>query len=83
MNIKATIIGSFANFLLGSDTFDRIKGVVLRQEEKDIPGAEKRVAAFDEIKLIGMGVATWAVNLAIELAVTYLRTLAGNSSKNA
>lgn len=77
MNIKATVISSFAKFLLGGDTFERIKGVVLRQEGKDIPGEEKRVAAFDEIKLIGMGIATWAVNLAIELVVAYLRTISG------
>lgn len=76
MALKATIISSFAKFLLGSDTFDRVKAVVLRQEDKDLSGAQKREAAFAEIKLIGMGIATWAVNLAIELAVSWLRTQA-------
>lgn len=76
MALKATIISSFAKFLLGSDTFDRVKAVVLRQEDKDLSGAQKREAAFEEIKLIGMGIATWAVNLAIELSVSWLRTQA-------
>lgn len=77
MNLKAKIISSFASFLIGSDTFERIKAVVLRQEEKDIPGEAKRVSALEEIKLIGLGVATWAVNLCIELVVAYLKTLEG------
>lgn len=77
MNLKATVISSFAKFLLGGDTFDRVKGIVLRQEDKDIPGEAKRVSALEEIKVIGLGIATWAVNLAIELAVSYLRTISG------
>lgn len=81
MALKATIISSFAKFLLGSDTFDRIKAVVLRQENKDLTGPEKRESAIEEIKLIGLGIATWAVNLAIELVVAYLRTLSGESKK--
>lgn len=75
MSVKSVVISSFATFLLGSDTFARIKGVVLRQDEKDISGLEKRHAALTEIKTIGLGIAAWAVNLAVELAVAYLRTL--------
>lgn len=75
MSVKAVVISSFASFLLGSDTFARIKGVVLRQDEKDLSGLEKRHAALTEIKTIGLGIAAWAVNLAIELSVAYLRTL--------
>jgi hypothetical protein len=74
MNIKSKIISSFASFIIGSDTFDRVKNVVIRQDEKNISGNEKREAAVNEIKLIGMGIATWAINLAIELAVSWLRT---------
>ena len=77
MNLKATVISSFAKFLLGSDTFERIKAIVLRQEDKDLPGEAKRISAVDEIKVIGLGIATWAINLSIELAVSYLRTISG------
>ena len=77
MSLKATIIGSFASFLLGSNTFERIKAVILRQAEKDIPGEDKRESALEEIRLIGLGIATWAMNLGIELAVAWLKTKSG------
>lgn len=77
MSLKATIIQSFAKFILGSDTFERIKGIVLRQEDRNLSGEQKRLAALEEIKLIGLGIATFFLNLSIELAVTYFRTLAG------
>lgn len=77
MSLKTTVIQSFAKFLLGSDTFERVKAVVLRQEDKDLTGSQKRESALEEIKLIGLGIATWATNLAIELVVAYLRTLSG------
>lgn len=76
MDLKSKIISSFANFIIGSDTFDRVKAVVIRQDNKNLSGIEKREAAFNEIRLIGMGIATWAINLAIELAVSWLRTKA-------
>lgn len=79
MALKATVIQSFARFILGSNTFERIKGIVLRQEDKDLSGEEKREAVLSEIKVIGMGIATWAINLAIELAVAYFRTLENKS----
>lgn len=77
MSLKSTVIGSFANFLLGSNTFDRIKAVILRQADKDISGDEKRESALEEIRLIGLGVATWAINLGIELAVAWLKSKTG------
>lgn len=81
MNIKATIISNFAKFLIGGDIFERIKGIVLRQDDKQLSGVEKRHAALEEIKIIGLSISTFFINLAIELAVTYLRTLAGESGK--
>lgn len=77
MSLKATVISSFAKFILGSGTFERVKGVVLRMDDKDLSGTEKRVLALEEIKLLGLGIATFFVNLAIELAVAYFRTLSG------
>lgn len=77
MSLKTTVIQSFAKFLLGSNTFERVKAVVLRQEDKNLTGSQKRESALEEIKLIGLGIATWATNLAIELVVAYLRTLSG------
>lgn len=78
MSFASTIISSFAKFILGSDVFDRVKGVVLRQEDKNLTGEQKREAALNELKVIGLGIATWAVNLAIELAVAYFRRLSSS-----
>lgn len=81
MSIKATVISSFASFLIGSNTFERIKAVILRQDERDLSGIEKRHAAINEIQTIGLGIATWAVNLAIELSVAWLRAKTGEGVK--
>jgi len=74
MSVKAVVISSFASFLLGSDTFARIKGVVLQQEQKLIEGSKKRDAVLAELQVIGIGVAANLLNLGIELAVAWLKT---------
>ena len=80
MNIKTTVINSFANFVLGSSIFTRVKAVVQRQDDKiDLTGPEKRAAAMAEMQDIGLEIANWAFSLAIELAVTYFRSQAGKS----
>lgn len=81
MNLKSTLISSFASFVLGSTIFEKIKAVILRQDEKELTGAEKRHAAILEIKEIGLDIANWLVNLGIELAVAWLRTKAGPTTK--
>lgn len=80
MSLKTTVIGSFAKFLLGGDTFERIKAVILRQADKDIPGEDKRESALEEIRVIGLGIATWALNLGIELAVAWLKAKSGDAN---
>lgn len=79
MSLKTTIIQSFASFLLGSDTFDRVKAAVLRQADKNISGDEKREFALEEMRLIGLGIASYLLNLGIELAVAWLK---GVEAKN-
>jgi len=74
MSVKAVVISSFASFLLGSDTFARIKGVVSKQEQKLIEGSKKRDAVLAELQVIGIGVAAHILNLGIELAVAWLKT---------
>lgn len=77
MSLKTKIISSFASFILGSGTFNRIKDIVLKQEETGLKGEEKRIAAIEEFKILGLGIASWAINLAVELAVAYFKTLSG------
>jgi hypothetical protein len=74
MKVKSYVISSFASFILGGDIFDRVRATVARQEEKLLSGPEKRHAAVEELKVIGLELADWAVNLAIELAVACLRS---------
>lgn len=76
MALKASIIASFAKIILGSSLFDRIKATVVRVDGEDVPGSQKRDAVLSELKIIGIGAATYLLNLGIELAVAYLRTLA-------
>lgn len=77
MSLKTKVISSFASFILGSGTFNRIKDIVLKQEKTGLKGEEKRIAAIEEFKILGLGIASWAINLAIELAVAYFKTLSG------
>lgn len=81
MKVTPFVIEKFSAFLLGSNVFARIKGVVERQNDKDLSGVEKRHAAISEIKTIGLEIATWAINVGIELAVVYLRAKSGFSAK--
>ncbi|MGZ8172569.1 MAG: hypothetical protein ACXWT0_01575 [Methylobacter sp.] len=74
MNIKAVAISSFARFILGGNVFSRLLSVVTRQQDKVLSGAEKRHAALEDIKTIGLELAEWAVNLGIELAVAWLKS---------
>jgi hypothetical protein len=78
VNIKAAAISSFAKFILGGDIFKRVLGIVTRQQDKQLSGTEKRYAAIQDIKIIGLELAGWAVNLAIELAVAYLKSVSKN-----
>jgi hypothetical protein len=73
MALKTTIIAAFAKIVLGSNLFERIKATVIRQEDKNLPGSEKRQAVLDELKIIGVSTATYLINLGVELAVSWLR----------
>ncbi len=76
MNFKATAISSFAKFMLGGLAFNKIKDIVSIYNNEDLTGDQKREAALKDVKDLGMGIATWAVNLGIELAVAFLKSKA-------
>lgn len=80
MKVAPFLIDRFASFLIGSDVFSRVKATVERQDAKELTGEEKRAAAVSEFKTIGLEIAKWAVNLAIELAVAFLRSKAGQTA---
>ena len=79
MSLKATVIQSFAKFILGSGTFEKVKEIVLEQDNTELKGEAKRKAAIEEFKSIGLKIASWAVGLSIELAVAYFRTKSGET----
>lgn len=69
------MIKALAEALFQSGVFDRIHGVVCRWEEKKISGAEKQAGVLAELKIIGIELAAWEANLAIELAVAVMNKL--------
>jgi hypothetical protein len=77
------LIQRLATMLIGGDTFTRIENCVKRWEEKakdDLEpvttGADKKAAVLAEFQILGIELAGWLANLAIELAVGKLRTVA-------
>lgn len=77
MNIRAELIQSaitaFTLVFFTGNAFDRIRGIVERQNEKPLSGSEKMQEALKEAEVIGLILAEWALRLGIELAVAYLK----------
>lgn len=74
--IIAQSIHVLAGLILGSDVFTRVLGAVERWEENQIVGLEKKQGVLAELKIIGLELLEWETNLAIELAVAFLKTKA-------
>ena len=74
MSVKSVAISSFGKFILGGKVFSRLLGIVTRHDDKDLTGDEKRSLALADIKLIGLDIGRWAINLGIELAVAWIRS---------
>jgi hypothetical protein len=79
MNIKATAINLFANQIIGGREFGAAKDIVATLDNKDLPNEEKRQIAVDRLKTLGYALAGFLLNLAVELAYTYLKTQAGKA----
>jgi hypothetical protein len=71
--MKKFIIDNFAAFMMSSRLWTRVKHIVATLESESLTGAEKRARALDDLEVIGIDTAKFLVNLAIELAVAYLR----------
>jgi hypothetical protein len=71
--IQQSAITTVATLLADGSTFNRIKNVVIRLENKDLPNNEKRQVALEEFKTIGLELAGWLARVLLELAVTWLR----------
>jgi len=54
--------------LLGGSAWTEVQCVVETLLRADLPGAEKRALAVQQLRLIGLGCATWLLHAAIEIA---------------
>lgn len=73
MKVGAVAINSFGRWIAGGVPFEAAKGIVKDMENSDLSGEEKRAAAVARLKELGYGLAGFLVNLAVELAVAYLK----------
>ena len=71
--MKKFIIDNFAAFMMSGILWARVKHIVETIDSETLTGAEKRARALDDLEVIGIDTAKFVVNLAIELAVAYLR----------
>lgn len=73
------LISTLVSVLLPGDTWDRLRAVVDRWDDKfdatgkKIPGTAKKQGVLDELELIGIRGAQWLVGALIDLAVMKLR----------
>ena len=74
--ITAQLIHALAGLILGSDIFTRVLAVVERWEEKTISGLEKKTGVLAELEIIGLKLLEWEANLAVELAVAFVKNKA-------
>lgn len=71
--MKKFFIDKFAAFMFSGMLWTRVKHVVEVLEKEDLSGNDKRHLAINELGVIGVDIAKFMVNLAIELAVAYIR----------
>ena len=79
--IVTQMIALLANMILESGTFDRVVGVVQRWHDKEISNVEKREGVLKEFEIIGLNLTGWFANVALELAVGYVKYGAGEGDK--
>ncbi|MDI1231349.1 MAG: hypothetical protein PSU93_09390 [Methylobacter sp.] len=73
MNIKASIIQSFARWILGGVPFASMKRIVADWNNEDLTGVQKREQVLREFALLGYALSGWLMNLGLELAVAWLK----------
>lgn len=74
MKLTPIIIERFAKFIVGGVPFESMKRIVAGLENEKITNENKRFLAIDEFKTMGYALAGVLVNLAVELAVLWLKS---------
>lgn len=75
--VKQSAISSLAGLLADGKTFTRIRELVSKVEDPNVPGTDKKTAVLAELQKDGLAIAGWLGNLLIELAVSYIRLQSG------
>jgi hypothetical protein len=71
-------IDFLASIIIGTDAFNHVKGAVDRWGQKQVDNASKTAGVKQELVVLGVNLTESLTNLAIELAVTYLKAQSGN-----
>jgi len=69
--IRMALVGAIKS-LLGSEWWGKVRQAVNDLANVEIPGEEKRAMVVTALKGAGYGLASWLLNLAIEVAVAVL-----------
>lgn len=75
------LISLLAGMILPSGYFERVVATVLRWKDKEIASAEKRHGVLAEFEIIGLELTGFLANIAVELAVGYIKYGAGQGEK--
>ena len=76
MSVERIAIEEFAALMVGGDIFKDIKHAVGVMSTKDLTGPQKKAAVLSDFEHIREEIGSWALNLAIELAVAWFKKLA-------
>lgn len=74
MKVKTIAINLLARQLIDGVAFESAKRIVTELDDKDISNEDKRKIAVETLQVFGYALAGFLVNLAIELAVAWLRS---------
>ncbi len=69
--IKHVLAGGI-KMLIGSDWWGKVGSTVADLAKADLSGAQKKDMAVTTLKEMGWNLASWALNLAVEVAVAVL-----------
>jgi len=73
MKLAPLIIERFAKWIVGGVPFESAKRIVTAAADTGLPGEVKRAIAFAQLTALGYDLAGFLINLAIELAVAWLK----------
>lgn len=72
-------VGLGVRQLVGSANWDEIRAMVAELAGTALTGDEKRALAVQGLRTLGVTLASWLLNLAIEAAVAWAKTLGDDS----